>query len=114
MNLFKWLKKQYEKLLPYKIVDVAPEELSQYLGGIHPIVCQSKHDRQKLTDLLRSRPDVSDWGISDLYLDRELLVIWHYSITDLPKRFCKRTENCNVWLRVNLDDWSAPNIDDLI
>lgn len=112
MKLFKWLQKQYEKTLPYKIIDVTLDDLDKYVGGYHPIICGSPRLQQEVIDRLLSIPGTYDLGSKSSFKRGRILVLWSESLTDWTVYYAKRNDNFKTWLRVVESD--PVEVDDLI
>lgn len=103
MKLFKWLQKQYEKTLPYKIIDVTLDELLDYLSGSYPIICSQKQWSEVFAFL---KPHVP---IHLCRMDEQLFLTCHM-LTSFPDAYCRRYHR---WLRI-VDIKETTYIDDLI
>ena len=112
MKLFKWLRKQYEKRLPYKIVDVTLDDLDKYIGGYHPIICGSPHLQQEVIYRLLSIPGTGDLGAKSSFKRGRILVLWGEYLTDWQVHYAKRNDTFKTWLRVVESD--PVDVDDLI
>ena len=112
MGLFKWLQKQYEKTLPYKVIDVTPDELLDYVGkGTYVVSCR-QNEKAEIIDWLLASSDADDDTSSVLRKDRSI-VIWRDTITDWNTDLLKRDKDFSTWLRV-VRPKRLPRIDDLI
>lgn len=112
MKLIKWLRKQYEKRLPYKIIDVTLDELLTYVGtGKYPILCE-RDEKRRIVEHLLTHPEAIDEEDTLTYRNDRMVIIWGHLIGGWPTAWCKDDEELSTWLRVV--DPHAVNVDDLI
>ena len=112
MKLFDWLRKKREDRLPYKIIDVTPEELLAYVGkGRYPVLCQQK-DKQRTIDHLLTAKGAFMESECDVMRKTHMIIIWGSLIGGWRRDWCMRSEDTSVWLRVVEPRYA--NVDDLI
>ena len=112
MKLFKRLRKQFEKLLPYRIIDVTPDELLTYVGkGKDPVLCKQKDKQRIIGHLLTAQRAFLEWD-SDVMRRNNMVIIWDNLIGGWPTAWCMFEKEYSVWLRVVNPSYTG--VDDLI